>query len=89
MTVYININRHIVAANKKHGKSDPPIRVTKGKHGKPVYGHNVKILGPCEILYDNEKPVLPCGARVAIATDSEVEIIFKGKGGRDGLLRQS
>lgn len=74
MISYININRHIVASNKKHGKNDPPIRVTKGKYGKPSYGHKVTIKGPCEIIYDGEKPILPCGARVAIVTESEVEV---------------
>jgi hypothetical protein len=36
----------------------------------------VKIHGPSEVVYSgNEKLLLPCGARVAVVTESEIEII--------------
>lgn len=75
MTNYVNVNKHVIAANAKHGRNDPPIRISRGKRGKPVYAHEIEIKGPARMIYDAEKPVLPCGARLAIATESEVEVI--------------
>ena len=41
-----------------------------------AYGHRVKILGESEIIYSgNDSTLLPCGARVAIVTEAEVEIL--------------
>jgi hypothetical protein len=72
MTTWIVVNRHVIAKNRKHGTSDPPIRISIGKHGQPRYASKVKITGPCEVVYDAHKPVLPCGARLAIKTESPV-----------------
>jgi hypothetical protein len=75
MTTYITINKHIIAANARHGRDEPPIRVAKSKSGKPVYARSVKINGPSQLLYDAGKPLLKCGARLAIATEAEVEVV--------------
>lgn len=72
---YININRHRIQANAKHGENEPPIRISKGKYGRPTYAHEIAIEGPSRLIYDAGKPVLPCGARLAIATESDVRII--------------
>ena len=38
--------------------------------------HSVEVLGPSVIRYGgNDKPILSCGARVVIETESEVKII--------------
>lgn len=75
MTTFININKHVIAKNAKHRTNDPPIRVAKGKHGKPVYAHEIEIEGPSRLIYDADKALLPCGARLAIATEAEVKVI--------------
>ena len=74
MKTYIHVNQHVIKANKKNGTNDPVLTVKRGRTN--TYGHRVKILGESEVIYSgNEKTLLPCGARVAIVTESEVEII--------------
>ena len=69
----IHVNMHKIRANKKHGTNEPVITVKEGR--KNTYGHEVEILGPSKVIYGgNDKPILPCGARVVIETDSEVII---------------
>ncbi len=54
--------------------SDPVITIKQGS--KNTYCHEVAILGPSQVLYGgNDKPLLPCGARVVIKTESDIEII--------------
>ena len=65
---------HKIRANRKHGLNDPVITIKQGS--KNTYCHEVAILGPSRVLYGgNDKPLLPCGARVVIKTESDVEII--------------
>ena len=69
----IHVNMHKIRANKKHGTNEPVITVKEGR--KNTYGHEVEILGPSQVIYGgNDKPILPCGARVVIETESEVII---------------
>ena len=75
VTIWINVNKHVIAANAKHGRNDPPIRISKGKTGKPTYAHEVAWDGPSRIVYDAGKPVLKCGARLAIAVEGEVRVV--------------
>ena len=73
-TKYIHVNQHVIRANKKNGTNEPVITIKQGS--KNTYCHEVEILGPSKILYGgNEKPILPCGARVVIKTDSEINIV--------------
>ncbi len=70
---YIHVNMHKIRANKKHGTNEPVLTVKEGK--KNTYGHSVEILGSSRVVYGgNDKPLLPCGARVVIETESEVLI---------------
>ncbi|QBX32554.1 MAG: hypothetical protein GOVbin2604_6 [Gammaproteobacteria virus GOV_bin_2604] len=70
---YIHVNMHKIRANKKHGTNDPVLTVKQGR--KNTYGHSVEILGNSRVVYGgNDKPLLPCGARVVIETESEVLI---------------
>ena len=74
MKKYIHVNQHVIRANKKNGTNDPVITIKEGR--KNIYCHRVLIHGPSEVVYSgNEKTLLPCGARVAIVTESEIEII--------------
>lgn len=71
---YIHVNQHVIRANKKHEKNDPVITVKSGKNN--TYCHEVEILGPSKVIYGgNDKPLLNCGARVVIETESEVNIL--------------
>lgn len=73
MKTFIHVNQHVIKANKKNGTNDPVLTVKQGK--KNTYGYRVKILGASEVIYSgNDSTLLPCGARVAIVTEAEVEI---------------
>ena len=71
---YIHVNQHVIRSNKKNERNDPVITVKQGT--KNTYCHRVVINGPSEVIYGgNDKPLLNCGARVVIETESEVSII--------------
>lgn len=74
MKTYIHVNQHKIRANKTYGTDEPVITIKKGRTN--TYCHEVKILGDSVIKYSgNGKPILSCGARVVIETESEVEIV--------------
>lgn len=71
---YIHVNQHVIRANKKNGTNDPVITIKQGK--KNTYCHQVNIEGPSSIVYGgNDRPILACGARVVIETESPVTVI--------------
>lgn len=71
MTTYIHVNQHVIRKNKKDGTNEPTITVKRGR--KNVYCHRALITGPSQVIYSADKPILSCGARVVIATESPVE----------------
>ena len=71
---YIHVNQHKIRSNKKHGTDEPVITIKEGKTN--TYCHAVDIKGPSRVLYGgSEKPLLSCGARVVIETESEIEVV--------------
>ena len=71
---YIHVNQHVIRANKKNDVNNPVITIKQGS--KNTYCHEVEIKGPSRMRYGgNDKPILSCGARVVIETESEVEVI--------------
>ena len=71
---FIHVNQHKIRANKKHGTNDPVITVKEGRTN--TYCHELKITREVTVRYGgNDKPILPCGARVVIETDGFVEIV--------------
>lgn len=71
---YIHVNQHVIRSNKKNNENNPVITIKQGKLN--TYCHEVKLLGPSTIIYGgNDKAILPCGARVVISTESDIEII--------------
>ena len=64
----IVINRHIVRANKKNNTDTPPIRVSKGRYGKPTYYQEFEFNGKGKVIYNPQNP-LPCGATCYIELD--------------------
>jgi hypothetical protein len=77
MKTRIHVNQHNIRSNKTKGTDLPVISVKQGK--KNTYCNEVEILGPSRIIYGGNgcdaKPILSCGARVVIETESEVIII--------------
>ena len=71
---FIHVNQGKIRSNLKHGTNDPVITIKEGV--KDTYCHEVDIKGPSKIKYGgNDKPLLACGARVVIETESDVEIV--------------
>ena len=68
----IHINQHKIRENKKKGTDHPVISIKTSKSNE--YAREVLILGPSKVIYRPHKP-LPCGARVWLETESEVEIV--------------
>lgn len=71
------MNQHHIRSNKQKGTDLPVITIKRGKTN--TYCNEVEVLGPSRILYSgsgcDKKPVLSCGARVVIETESEIRII--------------
>ncbi len=68
----IHINRNIIQQNEKNGRSNPVCRVEE--KGKVRYCMEVNIKGPSKMVYRPDKP-RPCGAKLWIETDADVELI--------------
>ena len=68
----IHINRNIIQQNAKHGREEPVVRVEE--NGVVTYCMEVDIKGPSRMIYRPDKP-RPCGAKLWIETDAEVEMI--------------
>lgn len=79
--IYIVMNRHIIAANRKLplDERQPAVRVTRGKHGQPYYYDEVIFHGPSQLLNGNGEPVMPCGATIAIVTEGAVTLKARGR----------
>lgn len=77
MKTRIHVNQHNIRSNKSKDTNLPVITVKQGR--KNTYCNEVEILGPSKIIYGGHgkdgKPLLSCGARVVIETESEVKII--------------
>ena len=67
----IHVDRHVIAANAKHGRNDAPITVQTSRG--PHKAYQVKIAGPSTFVYRPEKP-LSCGAKLWIETHAEVSL---------------
>ena len=70
MKTIIHINKHVIRSNSKTGEREPVITVKTYKDNN--YASEVKVDGPCKIVYSPDKP-LSCGAKVWIETEAEVE----------------
>jgi len=73
----IHVNQHHVRSNKTKDTDLPVITIKEGKTN--TYCNEVEILGPSKIIYGGHgkdvKPLMSCGARVIIETESEIKII--------------
>ena len=74
---FIHVDQHAVKANHKDPSLDLPVfTVKRGKSGRAVKARHVRILGPAELVYagPGQPPILSCGARVVLCTNSAVEV---------------
>jgi len=71
MKTIVHVNQHIVKKNTKTGSREPVLTVKTYRSND--YAHEVVIKGPSKVVYSPDKP-LPCGARVWIETEGEVEV---------------
>jgi hypothetical protein len=73
----IHVNQNNIRSNKSKGTDLPVITIKQGK--KILYCNEVEILGPSKVIYGGHgcdaKPLLSCGARVVIETESEIKIV--------------
>ena len=66
---FIHVNQHIIKSNLKHGKNEPVFTIKIGRSGKAIKAFSVSTERQCLFSYGgNEKPLLPCGARVVAST---------------------
>jgi hypothetical protein len=74
---YISINAHTIRKNAVTGSDEPPIRIARSRSDqKPRYAREIKINGPSRLIYNNEKAILRCGARMVLETETgSVEIV--------------
>lgn len=68
----IHINRNVIQRNAKRELEDPVVRIEE--NGKVMYCMEVDIKGPSRMIYRPDKP-RPCGAKLWIETDADVEMI--------------
>lgn len=62
---YVTVCKNTILSNIKNNTNKPPIRISKGKYGKPKYKHKYKIPFNSTVVYSPTKP-LPWGAKVWI-----------------------
>jgi|TARA_B100001057_G_scaffold112799_1_gene110995 hypothetical protein len=71
---YIHVNQGKIRSNLKHGTNDAVITIKEGRTN--TYCHEVDIKGPSTVVYGwKGEKLLPCGARVVIETESDIEIV--------------
>lgn len=66
---YTHINRNLLNSGQ------PPVRFQRGKKGKPTYAFEVELPAKSRVVFDPEKPILPCGARLVIVSDVAPEVV--------------
>lgn len=71
---YTHINRNTIDSNRKHNKNDPPVRIQKGRYGKPTYCFEAELPAGSRVIYSAHEPLLPCGARLVIVSETEPKV---------------
>ena len=72
MKTVVHVNQHIIKSNHKNKERKPVLTVKTYKDN--VYASEVIIKGDSKIVYSPDKP-LPCGAKVWIETEAQVEVL--------------
>lgn len=70
---FVHVNMAVFRRNLKNGTNEPAITVKGGQEN--YYGYAAMIAGPAYLEYSgNGKPLLSCGARVAVTSRYPVEV---------------
>ncbi len=72
---YVNVNKHRIVSNAKHGTNEPPIRIAGSKSGKGEYAFEIELPAGSKMLYSADKPILKCGARLVIECPTKPVIL--------------
>lgn len=73
---YTHINRNKIDSNRKHGTEEPAVRFQEGKYGEPTYAFEVELPAGSRVCYvPSGDPILPCGARLVIVSDTAPTVI--------------
>lgn len=78
MKKILNVNRHVIDANRKNHNHAPPLSAKTYKSND--YGHTIVIFNSdgqtvaARLIYDPAHPQ-PCGATVWIETHNEIEVL--------------
>jgi hypothetical protein len=72
---YIHVNKNKILSNAKHGTNEPVVRYQKGVWGKSVYCHELELPERSRMVYSADEPILPCGARLVIVSETEPTVI--------------
>lgn len=68
MKTFVSVCKNVILSNLKNGTNKPPIRISRGLHGKPRHAQTFNFTGTGRIVYSPRKPA-PWGARVWIEFD--------------------
>lgn len=72
---YVSINAHTIRRNAIAGEAAPPIRIARTKSdAKPQYANEIEIIGPARLVYNPDKPLIKCGARMVLQCE-DVKVI--------------
>jgi len=61
----VTVNRGVIDSNRKRGRNEAPVRAARGKYGKVLYGHVIKL--------DTVPPVY--FVRVWVETDARAVVV--------------
>ena len=70
MKTYISVCKNVILSNLKHGTRRPPIRVSRGLHGRPRHCHTLSFKNAKGRIVYALQPA-PWGARVWIELEAE------------------
>lgn len=78
MKTFMFVDVQTMETNKRDNAVAGPILVTTGSNNEaPRAGCRVRVLGPCEIVYNKAGVFQKGQPHVAVVTEAEVEIIEK------------
>ena len=76
---FIHINQGTLKGNiktRREGRDQELLPVITIKSGNTnTYCNAVAVLGPSRVIYGHGEAILPCGARVVIETEADVEVL--------------
>lgn len=72
---YVHVDRGVIDSNRKHGRSDPPVTIRRGKRGRSQKCFEVELPAGSRMVYSPHEPILSCGARLVVVCPTEPQVI--------------